>query len=183
MSHLPTSSFHLPVHFIRHINESESVEHSINISHASDIAQSFRPVHHCSHLFYIVQCQQYRTPCQALTILPAVDPKLFCVLSMYSIFFFSAIGLLPPNTPLSTHLTLEWFLQFFSTVNKPTADHSMAIHRRLDSFSLFFYLLLILWVKTELRQNLPHITFGFQLLRFLSANKHFCWTSRAVKTL
>ena len=27
--------------------------------------------------------------------------------TMYSIFFFSAIGLLPPNTPLSTHLTLE----------------------------------------------------------------------------
>ena len=23
MSHLPTSSFHLPIHFIRHINESE----------------------------------------------------------------------------------------------------------------------------------------------------------------
>ena len=38
MSHLPTSSFHLPIHFIRHINESESVEHSINISHASDVA-------------------------------------------------------------------------------------------------------------------------------------------------
>lgn len=31
----------------------------------------------------------------------------------------------------------------------------MAIHRRLDSFSLIFYLLLILWVKTELHQNLP----------------------------
>lgn len=72
---------------------------------------------------------------------------------------------------------------FNKAANKPTADHSMAIHRRLDSFSLIFYLLLILWVKTELRQNLPHITFGFQLLRFLSANKHFCWTSRAVKTL
>ena len=31
---------------------------------------------------------------------------------MYSIFFFSAIGLLPPSTPLSTHLTLECFFQF-----------------------------------------------------------------------
>lgn len=95
-------------------------------------------------------------------------------LTMYSIFFFSAIGLLPPSTPLSTHLTLECFFQFSFNSNKPTADHSMAIHRRLDSFSLIFYLLLILWVKTELRQNLPHITFGFQLLCFLSANKHFC---------
>ena len=59
----------------------------------------------------------------------------------------------------------------------------MAIHRRLDSFSLIFYLLLILWVKTELHQNLPPITSGFQLLRSLSANKHFCRTSRAAKTL
>ena len=59
----------------------------------------------------------------------------------------------------------------------------MAIHRRLDSFSLIFYLLLILWVKTELHQSLPLITSGFQLLRSLSANKYFCWTSRAVKTL
>ena len=59
----------------------------------------------------------------------------------------------------------------------------MAIHRRLDSFSLFFYLLLILWVKTELHQNLPPITSGFQLLRSLSANKHFCRTSRAAKSL
>ena len=50
----------------------------------------------------------------------------------------------------------------------------MAIHRRLDSFSLIFYLLLILWVKTELHQNLPPITSGFQLLRSLSANKYFC---------
>lgn len=49
----------------------------------------------------------------------------------------------------------------------------MAIHRRLDSFSLIFYLLLILWVKTELHQNLPPITSGFQLLRSLSANKYF----------
>ena len=59
----------------------------------------------------------------------------------------------------------------------------MAIHRRLDSFSLILYLLLILWVKTELRQSLPPITSGFQLLRSLSANKHFCRTSRAAKTL
>ena len=59
----------------------------------------------------------------------------------------------------------------------------MAIHRRLDSFSLIFYLLLILWVKTELRQSLPPITSGFQLLRSLSANKYFCRTSRAAKTL
>ena len=44
----------------------------------------------------------------------------------------------------------------------------------VDSFSLIFYLLLILWVKTELHQSLPLITSGFQLLRSLSANKYFC---------
>ena len=92
ISHLPTSSFHLPIHFIRHINEPESVEHSINISHASDVAQSFRPIHHRSHLFYIVQCQQYRTPCQAFTILPAVDPKLFCVLPIPTFSYFIGKG-------------------------------------------------------------------------------------------
>ena len=62
---------------------------------------------------------------------------------------------------------------FYINSNKTTAGRTKAIHRRLElSFNL--YLLLLLWVKTELRQNLPHITFGFQLLRFLSANKHFC---------
>ena len=65
------------------------------------------------------------------------------------------------------------FFDFIKT-NKPTADYSMAIPHRLDSFSLIFYLLLILWVKTELHQSLPPITSGFQLLRSLSANKYFC---------
>ena len=76
-----------------------------------------------------------------------------------------------------TKKQLESVINLFidlQTANKPTADHSMAIHRRLDSFSLIFYLLLILWVKTELHQSLPLITSGFQLLRSLSANKYFC---------
>ena len=144
MSHLPTSSFHLPIHFIRHINESESVEHSINISHASDVAQSFRPVHHRSHLFYIVQCQQYRTPCQAFTILPAVDPKLFCVLP----------------------------INLWTKANKPTAGRIKAIHRRLElSFNL--YLLFLLWVKTELSQKPPTYNPGFSASCSFSTNKTF----------
>ena len=65
-------------------------------------------------------------------------------------------------------------ISLWTKANKPTAGRIKAIHRRLDSFSLIFYLLLILWVKTELHQSLPHITSGFQLLRSLSANKYFC---------
>ena len=59
----------------------------------------------------------------------------------------------------------------------------MAIHRRLDSFSLIFTCCSFCGSKTELHQNLPPITSGFQLLRSLSANKHFCRTSRAVEIL
>ena len=62
---------------------------------------------------------------------------------------------------------------FYINSNKTTAGRTKAIHRRLElSFNL--YLLLLLWVKTELHQNLPPITSGFQLLRSLSANKYFC---------
>lgn len=88
------------------------------------------------------------------------------------------LGFLHESSFLSAYKQLNIFhltnFSFDKTANKPTADHSMAIHRRLDSFSLFFYLLLILWVKTELHQSLPLITSGFQLLRSLSANKYFC---------
>lgn len=35
------------------------IEHPINVSHAPDIAQSFRSVYHFSHLFNILQCQQH----------------------------------------------------------------------------------------------------------------------------
>ena len=136
MSHLPTSSFHLPIHFIRHINESESVEHSINVSHASDVAQSFWPVHHRPHLFYIVQCQQYRTPGQALTILPAVDPKLFCVLP----------------------------INLWTKANKPTAGRIKAIHRRLElSFNLYL-LLLFCWSKQSFQKPPTYSPQDFPLL-------------------
>ena len=44
---------HLFFRFIRHIDQSEPIEHAINVSHSPDIAQSFRAVYHLSHLFNI----------------------------------------------------------------------------------------------------------------------------------
>lgn len=99
-----------------------------------------------------------KTDSELLSYFP--DYQKLCSLDKYS------------NKPDMQH-SPSLFFDFIKT-NKPTADRSMAIHRRLDSFSLIFYLLLILWVKTELHQSLPHITSGFQLLRSLSANKYFC---------
>lgn len=71
---------HLLLHFIRHINQSKPIEHPINVSHSPDIAQSFGSLYY--FFFYISQCQNYRTPCQTLTLLPAVDPQLFRVLAV-----------------------------------------------------------------------------------------------------
>ena len=77
---------HLLLHFIRHIDQSEPIEHSVYVGHSSDIAQSFRAVYNFS--FNILQRQNYRTPCQTLTLLPAVDPQLFRVLTVPAFFYF-----------------------------------------------------------------------------------------------
>ena len=56
--------------------------------------------------------------------------------------------------------------------NKPTADYSKAIHRRLElSFNL--YLLLLLWVKTELSKKPPTYNPGFSASCSFSTNKTF----------
>ena len=77
---------HLLLHFIRHIDQSEPIEHSVYVGHSSDIAQSFRAVYNFS--FNILQRQNYRTSCQTLTLLPAVDPQLFRVLTVPAFFYF-----------------------------------------------------------------------------------------------
>ena len=48
---------HLFLNCIRHIDQSEPIEHRIDIDHAPDVSQSFRPVNHSSHFFYVAQCQ------------------------------------------------------------------------------------------------------------------------------
>lgn len=71
---------HLFFCFIRHVDQSESIEHSVYIGHTPDIAQRFRTFNYLSYLFNIAQSQQHRTPRQAFTILSAIDPQLLSVL-------------------------------------------------------------------------------------------------------
>lgn len=64
---------------VRHIDQSEPIEHSIYVGHAPDIAQRFWPVNRCSDFFYIAQRQQHRAPRQTFAVFPAVDSELLCV--------------------------------------------------------------------------------------------------------
>ena len=48
---------HLLLYFIRNIDHTEPIEHSVDVGHASNIAQCFRAAHHFS--FYILQRQQH----------------------------------------------------------------------------------------------------------------------------
>ena len=68
------------------IDQSEPIEHPVDVSHAPDITQSFRTIHH--FFFYISKCQNYRTPCQTFTLLPSVDPQLLSVLAIPAFFNF-----------------------------------------------------------------------------------------------
>ena len=70
---------HFLLYIVRHIDQSEPIEHPIDVGHAPDIAQRFWTVYHCSDLFYIVQRQLHRAPCQTFAVFPAVDEKLFVV--------------------------------------------------------------------------------------------------------
>ena len=51
---------HLLLYLVRHIDQSEPIEHSIYVGHTPDITQSFGTINHFP--FYISQCQNYRTP-------------------------------------------------------------------------------------------------------------------------
>ena len=66
---------HLFFCFIRHVDQSESIEHSVYIGHTPDIAQRFRTFNYLSYLFNIAQSQQHGTPRQTFTILSAIDPQ------------------------------------------------------------------------------------------------------------
>ena len=61
---------------------------------------------------------------------------------------------------------------FYINSNKTTAGRTKAIHRRLElSFNL--YLLLLLWVKTELSKKPPTYNPGFSASCSFSTNKTF----------
>ena len=77
---------HLRLYLIWHIDQSEPIEHSVDVSHAPDITQRLWPIYYFS--FNISKCQQHRTPRQTFTLLPSVDPQLFRVLAVPTFFNF-----------------------------------------------------------------------------------------------
>ena len=79
---------HLLFRIDRQIDQSEPVEHPVNVSHTPDIAQSFWAIYYISHLFNIAQCQQYRTPRQTFAALSPVDPELFCIFAASTFSYF-----------------------------------------------------------------------------------------------
>ena len=70
---------HFTLCIVWHIDQSEPIEHSVDVGHAPDIAQRFWTVNHCSDLFHIAQRQQHRAPRQTFAVFPAVDPEFPCV--------------------------------------------------------------------------------------------------------
>ena len=75
---IPTSLSlrHLLLDLFRHVNQSKSVEHPINVGHTPDIPQRLGSVHYLSDFTDIVIHQQHGTPSKALAALSAVDPQL-----------------------------------------------------------------------------------------------------------
>ena len=67
-------AFHFLFYIIRYINQTKPVKHSIDVSHTPDITQRFGAVNDRSHLSYIMKGKANRTPCQTLTLFPAVNP-------------------------------------------------------------------------------------------------------------
>lgn len=96
---------HLFFRFIRHIDQSEPIEHSVDVSHSPDIAQSFRSFNYFSYLFNIAQRQQYRTPRQAFTVFPSVDSQFLCVLPIPALSYF--IGKGQPRVRFETHTSIK----------------------------------------------------------------------------
>lgn len=79
---------HFFFHFIRYINQSKSIKHSINVGDAPDISKSLWPFNYFSCLLYIMKCQPHRTPGQTFTFFPAVNPKFFCIFTISSFSHF-----------------------------------------------------------------------------------------------
>ena len=83
---------HLFFRFIRHIDQSKPIEHSVKVCHSPDIAQSFRSFNYFSSLFDIPQCQQHRTPRQAFALPSAVDPQFLCIFAASALSYFIGKG-------------------------------------------------------------------------------------------
>ena len=96
------SFLHLFFRFIRRTDQSEPIEHPVDVSHSPDIAQSFRSFNYFSYLFNIAQSQQHRTPRQAFTVFSTIDPQFLCVLPIPALSYF--IWLLPIRNTVNTRL-------------------------------------------------------------------------------
>ena len=79
---------HFTLCIVWHIDQSEPIEHSVDVGHAPDIAQRFWTVNHCSDLFHIAQRQQHRAPRQTFAVFPAVDPEFPCVFAASAFSYF-----------------------------------------------------------------------------------------------
>ena len=93
---------HLLLRIIRHIDQSEPIEHPVDVSHAPDIPQSFGSLYYFT--FYISQCQNYRTPCQTFTLFPSVDPQLLRVLAIPA--FFNFVSEWQPGVSFEFHTSI-----------------------------------------------------------------------------
>lgn len=76
------------LHFFRHIDQSEAIEHPIDVSHTPDVTQSLWSFNYFSYLFDIPQCQQHRTPRQAFALPSAVDPQFLCIFAASALSYF-----------------------------------------------------------------------------------------------
>lgn len=82
----------LLLHFFRHIDQSEAIEHPIDVSHTPDVTQSLWSFNYFSYLFDIPQCQQHRTPRQAFALPSAVDPQFLCIFAASALSYFIGKG-------------------------------------------------------------------------------------------
>ena len=94
--------------------------------------------------FNILQCQQYRTPCQAFTILPAVNPQLFCVLPIPTFSYFIRKWQTRVSFKFHTRISQNHSSEvFFCWISPPMFHRSVSLLPLCSNTNLFF---LYTWV-------------------------------------
>ena len=115
-----------------------AIEHSVYITHAPDIPQSFGSLYYFTS--YITQCQNYRTPRQTFTLLSAVDPQFFCILAIPALFNF--VREWQPGVDLKFHSSIgqNHTLEVFFCRISPPPLHRPVSPLPLCSNTDFFFL-------------------------------------------
>ena len=72
---------HFHPYLLRHLDQSKPVKNPINIRNPTDISKILWSGCH-RFPFCLFKSPPHRTPGQAFTVLPSVDPKLLCILSV-----------------------------------------------------------------------------------------------------